>query len=62
MKKTWELDSYEIIPMRVPTEEYEQLLDEFAELVYCYICQLQDKTKASEFLMDQTIKRTGTDE
>lgn len=62
MKKTWELEQYEIIPMRVPTEEYEQLLDEVAELVYCYICQFQDKTKASEISMDQTIKRTGTDE
>lgn len=62
MKKSWELEKCEIIPMRVPTEEYEQILDEVAELVYCYICQLQDKTKASEFLMDQPIKRTGTDE
>lgn len=62
MKKTWELESYENIPMRVPTEEYKQLLDEVAELVYSYIRQLQDKTKASEFLMDQPIKRTGTDE
>lgn len=62
MKKTWELKKIEIIPMRVPSEEYEQLLDEVAELVYRYICQLQDKTKASEFSMDRTIKRTGTDE
>jgi hypothetical protein len=62
MKKSWDLESFEIISMRIETEEYQQHLDEFTELVYNYFCQLTDKTKASELTMDHTIKRTGTDE
>lgn len=62
MKKSWDLENFEIIPMRIESEDYQPRLDEFTELVYNYFCQLEDKTKASELTMDQTIKRTGTDE
>lgn len=38
MKKSWDIENYEIIPMRAKFEEYNQLLDEMAELVYGYLC------------------------
>ena len=40
MKKTWDVKDVEIVPMRVSVEEYSQRLDEVAELVYRYFCQL----------------------
>lgn len=61
MKKSWDIESYEMIPMRVESEEYNQLLDEMAELVYGYLCQLHETTLASEIDVTQVTERTGSD-
>lgn len=48
----------------VSNEEYNQLLAEWAEIVYCYLCQLSEK----EILAPATLppfmatERTGTNE
>ena len=64
MKKTWDAKEVEIIPMRVPIEEYNQRLDEAAEMVYRHFCQLlEDQSKAPETNVAEKFreKRTGTD-
>ncbi|HMN68597.1 MAG TPA: hypothetical protein PKC28_08655 [Bdellovibrionales bacterium] len=63
MKKSWDVKSVEMIPMRVESEEYSQRLDELAEFVYRYFCQLQeDQTLAPVTeIADQSVGRTGTD-
>ena len=61
MKKSWAIEEFEMIPMRVESEEYNQLLDEMAELVYCYFCQLHETPKASEIDVTQVTERTGSD-
>lgn len=58
MKRTWECTQVEIVHSILPDEEYNQILEEYAEMVYCYFCQLQEiKPEAPELL----TKRTGTD-
>lgn len=64
MKKTWDAKDVEIIPMRISLEEYSQRLDETAELVYRYFCQLhEDQALAPETLNAEQFReeRTGTD-
>ena len=62
MKKSWEVKKYEIISMRVEFEEYNQLLEEMAELVYVYLCQLPEKESlAPETSTALAVGRTGTD-
>lgn len=63
MKKSWDVKNVEMIPMRVTYEEYSQRLDELAEFVYRYFCQLQeDQTLSPETLITvETVGRTGTD-
>ncbi len=62
MKKSWEVKKYEIISMRVEFEEYNQLLEEMAELVYVYLCQLPEKESfAPETNTALAVGRTGTD-
>ncbi len=62
MKKSWEIKKYEIISMRVEFEEYTQLLEEMAELVYGYLCQLPEKNSlAPETNTALAVGRTGTD-
>ena len=63
MKKTWDVKEVEIIPMRVTDEEYSQRLDEMAELVYRYFCQLCEyQVLAPETLITkESVGRTGTD-
>lgn len=61
MKKSWDIESFEMIPMRVEFEEYNQLLDEMAELVYGYLCQLHETPKASEMDVTTITERTGSD-
>lgn len=64
MKKTWDVKDVEMIPMRVSIEEYNQRLDEAAEMVYRYFCQLlEGQSKAPETLNAEKFreKRTGTD-
>lgn len=58
MKKVWEIPQIESEFLIVSKEEFEQRLDEWAEIVYRHICQLQkDQAEVSETL----TKRTGTD-
>lgn len=58
MKKVWEIPQIEIKYEIVTDEQFEQRLDEWAEIVYRHICQLQnDQAEVSEPL----TKRTGTD-
>lgn len=63
MKKSWDVKNVEMIPMRVTDEEYSQRLDELAEFVYRYFCQLQeDQPKAPETLVtENSVGKTGTD-
>lgn len=61
MEKSWVIEQIEMIPMRVEFEEYNQLLDEMAELVYGYLCQLHETPKASEMDVTQVTERTGSD-
>lgn len=62
MKKSWDVKDVEIIPMRVSIEEYNQRLDEAAEMVYRYFCQLlEDQVLAPETIADEPAGRTGTD-
>jgi hypothetical protein len=62
MKKKWDVKEIEIIPMRISHEEYERLLDETAELVYRYFCQLQeDQSLAPVTDTAPAVGRTGTD-
>jgi len=63
MKKTWDVKDVEIVPMILPVEEYNQRLEEAAELVYRYFCQLQEnqalvpETETANHICE---KRTGT--
>lgn len=61
MKKSWDIESFEMTPMRVSFEEYNQLLDEMAELVYGYLCQLHETPLASEMDVTTVTERTGSD-
>ncbi len=64
MKKTWDVKDFEIIPMRIPTEEYNQLLDETAELVYryfCQLCEIKNLAPVTDTVNQTHEKRTGTD-
>ncbi len=64
MKKTWDVKDVEIVPMRVSVEEYSQRLDEVAELVYRYFCQLlenQSQAPETKPADNSRKKRTGTD-
>ena len=57
MKKIWEIPQIELNHAIIPDEEFDQLLDEWAEIVYCHLCQLPtNHALVSETLM----KRTGT--
>lgn len=48
--------------MRVSIEEYNQRLDETAEMVYRYFCQLlEDQVLAPETNVEESAGRTGTD-
>lgn len=61
MKKTWDFSQVEINHVIVPDEEFNQLLDEWAEIVYDYLCQLSEK-QAEVFRnsMPYKAERTGT--
>ena len=62
MKNKREFKVIENIPLLVSTEEYEQLLAEYAEIVYAHLCQLQKDSPEAHVLNDQPdLKRTGTD-
>lgn len=63
MKKSWDVKNVEMIPMSIDIEEYSQRLDELAEFVYRYFCQLQeDQTLAPVTeITEDSVGRTGTD-
>lgn len=57
MKRKWEATQVEDVHSILPSEEYNQILEELAEMVYRYLCQLQEnQSEAPELL-----QRTGTD-
>ena len=59
MKRVWEKPQIEIEHAILQNEEFEQLLDEWAEIVYRHFCQLQNE----DLVLDSPtlMKRTGTD-
>ncbi len=59
MKKIWEKPQIEIEHAIITGEEFEQRLDEWAEIVYRQFCQLQEKDQAYE-VSEPLMKRTGT--
>ncbi len=60
MKKTWNCSSVDLIHSTLPIEEYNQLLDEWAEIVYRHFCQLSEtKLKVPE-TNPALAERTGT--
>lgn len=62
MKRTWEFAQVEIDHAIIPDEEFNQLLDEWAEVVYRYLCQLtEEQAKVSQNSLPTTAGRTGTD-
>lgn len=61
MKKTWNCSSVDLIHSTLPTEEYNQLLDEWAEIVYRHLCQLsENQSKVPETNPAKAAERTGT--
>lgn len=59
MKRIWEKPQIEINHAILPNEEFEQLLDEWAEIVYRHFCQLQNDDQ--DLVSKPLMKRTGTD-
>jgi hypothetical protein len=54
--------SVEVSYVTIRDEEFEQLLDEWAEIVYCHLCQLSEKkTLVTETFTPHMAERTGTD-
>ncbi len=42
MRRIWEVFRIDVVHLQESPEEYNQTLDQWAEFVYCYICQLPD--------------------
>ncbi len=59
MKKTWECTQVKVVHSSISVEEYNQILDEWAEIIYRYFCQLSEKNSV---VPETLIKRTGTDD
>lgn len=62
MSKSWEIKSCEVLFEKVSTEEFKQIIDEFAELVYGYLCQLSESSLEPEIRSLIVAERTGTDD
>lgn len=61
MKRKWEMPEIHTSFTSIPTEEYNLLLDEWAEMVYRHFCQLpRDQTKVPVNQMSQRTERSGT--
>ena len=62
MKKIWDVSHIEVIHAILSSEEYKQTLDEWAEIVYRYFCQLRENQMP---MVSETktarAGRTGTD-
>ena len=51
MRRLWQFENIEILKLRVSHEDYEASVDDLADLIYKYLCQLQsDQILASETL------------
>ncbi len=59
MKRTWEIPKVKIEHAIITNEEFDQLLDGWAEIVYRHFCQLQEEDQAEVSVT--SMKRTGTD-
>ncbi len=61
MKRTWEFTQVEITHATIPEDQFNQLLDEWAEIVYRHLCQLtEDQAKGFRNQMPNEAGRTGT--
>jgi hypothetical protein len=62
MRKAWECSYVEVVHSRLSNAEFEQILDEWSEIVYRYLCQLSEsQSEVSETIPAETAERTGTD-
>lgn len=63
MRKTWNCSSADLCYAITSSEEYNQILDEWAEIVYHHLCQLPEiPSEFPETLMPLAGERTGTDD
>lgn len=62
MRRSWERSQIEVIHSTVTAEEYNRLLEEWAEVVYLHLCQLSeiDTLVPIQTALNEQ-KRTGTD-
>lgn len=61
MKRTWNSSSVDLLHSTVSAEEYNQILDEWAEVVYRHLCQLSANPPAvSETNEAHAAERTET--
>lgn len=62
MRKTWNSSSVQIFHSTISAEEYNQILDEWAEVVYRHLCQLSDDLSAvpDNLTAAPAAERTGT--
>jgi hypothetical protein len=61
MSKKWEIKNCENLFEKVSLEEFKQIIDEYAELVYGYLCQLSESSLDPEIRSPISAERTGTD-
>jgi hypothetical protein len=60
MKKKWEVAQINICSTGIPTDEYNLLIDEWAEVVYSHFCQLsQDHSAAPATLTSSSTESAG---
>lgn len=62
MPKMSEIKNCEVLFEKVSAEEFKQIIDEFAELVYGYLCQLSESSLEPEIHSPIVVERTGTDD
>ncbi len=59
----WDSESIEISFVTVGSEEFDRILDEWAEMVYRHLCQLHEKKSlVPESSIPLAVESTGTDE
>lgn len=61
MLKKWEIKKNEDEYVIVENEEFKIAIDEFAEIVYGYLCQLCEPSLAPEICAVNPARKTGTD-
>ena len=61
-QKSWECHKLELIPLSVNQDEYTHSVDELADLIYKYICQLElNQSKAPVTLTPSNWKSEDAD-